>query len=160
MLGVVKGQVESAGGDATSGWDFADVFPGGAANWGGSWLTVPTTSKHPKEAADLAAWLTAAPQEVAAFQAKGPFPSVIAAQSDPGVTGSNDLSKFFNDAPVGKILASRAEGVVAQYKGPDDATIQEQVFGPARQELDAGTADGAKSWQDAIDLLNQLVVNK
>ncbi|WP_197512012.1 hypothetical protein [Tessaracoccus coleopterorum] len=33
MLGVVKGQVEAGGGDATSGWDFADVYPGGAANW-------------------------------------------------------------------------------------------------------------------------------
>jgi cellobiose transport system substrate-binding protein len=160
MLGVVKGQVESAGGDATSGWDFADVFPGGAANWGGSFLTVPTTSKHPKEAAELAAWLTDAPQEVAAFQAAGTFPSVLAAQSDAGVTGPSDLTKFFNDAPVGKILGSRAEGVVAQYKGPDDSIIQEQVFGPSVQAIDSGKSDGDQAWADALVLLDQLVVNK
>ncbi len=159
MLGVVKGQVTAAGGDASTGWDFADVFPGGAANWGGSFLTVPTTSKHPKEAAALAAWLTDATQEVATFQAVGAFPSVVAAQSDPGVTGSSDLTKFFNDAPVGKILASRAEGVVAQFKGPDDSVIQEQVFGPSIKEIDSGTS-GDKAWTDAITLLNQLVVNK
>ena len=41
MLGVVKGQVEAAGGDPADGWDFADVFPGGAANWGGAFLTFP-----------------------------------------------------------------------------------------------------------------------
>ncbi len=74
MLGVVKGNTEAGGGDATTGWDFADVFPGGAANWGGAFLTVPTTSEHPKEAAELAAWLTAAEQEVAAVR-RLPVPS-------------------------------------------------------------------------------------
>jgi cellobiose transport system substrate-binding protein len=157
MLGVVKGQVEAGGGDATSGWDFADVFPGGASNWGGTFLTVPTSSKHPKEAAELADWLTQAKQEVASFQAAGTFPSVLEAQTDPGVTGESDLTKFFNNAPVGEILASRAEGVVAQFKGPDDALIQEQVVGPARTALDAGTADGPTSWNTLIDTLHQLV---
>ena len=154
MLATVKGQTEQGGGDASTGWDFADVFPGGAANWGGSWLTVPATSQHPKEAAELAAWLTDTKQEVAAFQASGAFPSVIAAQSDPGVTGESDLTKFFNDAPIGQILAKRAEGVVAQYKGKDDAVIQEQVFGAARVDLDSGAKNGEETWQEAIDALH------
>ncbi|UOQ90727.1 extracellular solute-binding protein [Agromyces endophyticus] len=157
MLGVVKGQVEAAGGDATTGWDFADVFPGGAANWGGAFLTVPTTSKHPKEAAELAEYLTNAQSQVAAFQAAGTFPSNVEAQSDAGVTGESELTAFFNDAPIGEILGSRAEGVVAQYKGPDDSVIQEQVFGPSIQELDSGKADGPTAWQHALDLLDQLV---
>lgn len=160
MLGVVKGQVEAAGGSSADGWDFANVFPGGAANWGGSFLTVPTTSKHPKEAAALAAWLTDKESQVATFQKAGTFPSVTAAQSDPGVTGQNDLTKFFNGAPIGEILAKRAVGVVAQYKGPDDATIQEQVFGPSIQQLDSGKADGQTAWNNAMTLLDQLVVNK
>ncbi|MET0785057.1 ABC transporter substrate-binding protein [Leifsonia flava] len=155
MLGVVKGQVESAGGDATSGWDFADVFPGGPANWGGTFLTVPTTSKHPKEAAALAAYLTDAKSAVAAFQAAGTFPSVIEAQTDPGVTGESDLTKFFNNAPIGEILGSRAEGVVAQYKGPNDSVIQEQVFGPATQSLDKG-ASGDDAWNEALTTLQSL----
>lgn len=159
MLGVVKGQVETGGGSEATGWDFANVFPGGAANWGGSWLTVPTQSKHPKEAAALAAWLTTAKSQVATFQAAGTFPSVTAAQSDPGVTGTNELSTFFNSAPLGTILASRAEGVVAQYKGPDDSVIQSQVFAPAIKELDAGKGT-TTAWNDAIGLLDQLVVNK
>lgn len=157
MLGVVKGQVEAGGGDATTGWDFADIFPGGAANWGGAFLTVPTTSKHPKEAAELAEYLTNAQSQVAAFQAAGTFPSNVEAQADAGVTGESELTAFFNDAPVGEILGSRAEGVVAQYKGPDDSVIQEQVFGPSIQELDSGKADGPTAWQHALDLLDQLV---
>lgn len=159
MLGVVKGQVEAGGGDNTSGWDFADVFPGGAANWGGSFLTVPTTSEHQKAAAELAAWLTDVPQEVASFQAAGTFPSVTAAQSDAGVTGPSDLTEFFNGAPIGQILGSRAEGVVAQFKGPDDSIIQEQVFGPSVKEIDSGT-DGDTAWANAMKLFDQLIVNK
>jgi cellobiose transport system substrate-binding protein len=154
------GLVVAAGGSSADGWDFANVFPGGAANWGGSFLTVPTTSKHPKEAAALAAWLTDKESQVATFQKAGTFPSVTEAQSDPGVTGQNDLTKFFNGAPIGEILAKRAVGVVAQYKGPDDATIQEQVFGPSIQQLDSGKADGQTAWNNAMTLLDQLVVNK
>lgn len=160
MLGVVKGQVEAGGGDSSTGWDFANVFPGGAANWGGSWLTVPKQSKHPKEAAELAQWLSAGPQQIAAFKAAGPFPSNIEAQKDPGVTAASDMTKFFNDAPIGEILAKRAAGVVAQYKGPDDSIIQSQVFGPSIIALDGGKVDGAKGWSDAMALLDQLVVNK
>lgn len=157
MLAVVKGQVEAGGGDATSGWDFADVFPGGAANWGGTFLTVPTTSKHPKEAAALAQWLTAAKQQQYVFENFGNFPSNLEAQQAAAETTGTEISTFFNDAPVGQILSSRAEGVVAQYKGPDDALIQEQVFGPPRTALDSGKADGPTTWKQAIDLLNQLV---
>jgi len=160
MLGVVQGQVKAGGGDATTGWDFANVFPGGAANWGGSFLTVPTQSKHPKEAAALAAWLTTAKSQVQTFQAAGTFPSVTEAQTDSGVTGESDLTKFFNNAPVGQILGERAKGVVAQYKGPDDSVIQSQVFGPSVQELDSKKANGDQAWDNAMKLLNQLVVNK
>jgi len=162
MLGVVQGQVKTAGGDAagaTAGWDFADVFPGGAANWGGSFLTVPKQSKHPKEAAALAAWLTDKDQEVAAFKAQGPFPSVVAAQTDPSLAAATGVSAFFNSAPVSTILSKRAEGVKAQVKGPDDSTIQDQVFGPSAIALDQGKS-GTQTWNDAMKLLDQLVVNK
>ncbi|SDV03807.1 cellobiose transport system substrate-binding protein [Microlunatus sagamiharensis] len=156
MLGVVKGQVTSGGGDAKTGWDFADVFPGGAANWGGSFLTVPKTSKHPAEAAALADWLTQPAQQAAAFQAAGTFPSGVQAQTDPGVTGTNELSTFFNDAPVGTILGKRAQGVTAQHKGPQDSVIQSQVFGPAVKEIDKGVPAG-QAWDNAIKTLGQVV---
>jgi len=157
MLGTLKGNAESAGGDATTGWDFADVFPGGSANWGGSFLTVPASSEHPAEAAELAAWLTEPAQQTAAFQSAGTFPSTVEAQASEGVTGPSELTAFFNDAPLGTMLSARAQGVEAQYKGPDDSVIQEQVFGPSIQALDAGKSDGQESWDDAITLLGQLV---
>ena len=155
MLGVVRGQVEAGGGDASTGWDFADVFPGGAANWGGAFLSVPTTSEHPEEAAALADWLTQPEQQVKQFEAAGTFPSTVAAQEE--LAADAAPNEFFNDAPVGAILAERAQGVVAQFKGPDDSLIQENVFGPALQALDRGETDADGAWQQAITLLNELV---
>jgi cellobiose transport system substrate-binding protein len=155
MLGVVKGQVEAGGGDASTGWDFADVFPGGAANWGGAFLSVPTTSEHKEAAAALASWLTEPEQQVKQFDAAGSFPSTLEAQEK--LASDATPNEFFNGAPAGSILAERAQGVVAQFKGPDDSLIQENVFGPALQALDRGETDADGAWQQAIDLLHELV---
>jgi cellobiose transport system substrate-binding protein len=156
MLGVVTGQVEAGGGDPeATGWDFADVFPGGSANWGGAFLSVPTQSKHPKEAAALASWLTEPEQQIAQFEAAGTFPSTIAAEEE--LASAATPNPAFNDAPVGSILAARAEGVVAQYKGPDDSLIQENVFGPVLQKVDRGEVDAKQGWDEALTLLGELV---
>lgn len=155
MLGVIKGQLEAGGGDASTGWDFADVFPGGAANWGGAWLTVPSESEHPKEAAALADWLTQPEQQIKQFEAAGTFPSTVEAQEQ--LASDATPNALFNDAPVGAILASRAKGVVAQFKGPDDSVIQENVFQVAADQMDSGEANGDQAWANAMSLLKELV---
>lgn len=155
MLGVVQGQVEAGGGDASTGWDFADVFPGGAVNWGGAWLTIPETSEHKEAAAELADWLTQPEQQVKQSVAAGNFPSTIKAQES--LAADATPNAFFNDAPTGAILAERAKGVVAQFKGADDSIIQENVFGPALSKLDRGELNTQQSWDEAISLLNELV---
>jgi len=155
MLGVVQGQVETGGGDASTGWDFADVFPGGAANWGGAFLSVPESSEHKEAAAKLADWLTQPEQQVKQSEAAGNFPSTVEAQEE--LASAATPNEFFNDAPTGSILAARAEGVVAQFKGPDDSIIQENVFGPPLSALDRGEIDGTVAWDQAIELLHELV---
>ncbi|MGH3704291.1 MAG: ABC transporter substrate-binding protein [Agromyces sp.] len=155
MLGVVEGQVETGGGDASTGWDFADVFPGGAANWGGAFLSVPETSEHKEAAAKLADWLTQPEQQVKQSAAAGNFPSTVEAQTT--LAEEATPNEFFNGAPTGAILAARAEGVVAQFKGPDDSVIQENVFGPPLSALDRGELDAAAAWDQTIELLHELV---
>ena len=155
MLGVVQGNVEAGGGDAETGWDFADVFPGGPANWGGAFLSIPETSKHKEEAAKLADWLTQPEQQVKQAAAAGNFPSTLEAQQT--LAEEATPHEFFNGAPTGSILAGRAEGVQAQFKGPHDSLIQENVFGPALTALDRGEVNTEQAWQQALGLLNELV---
>ncbi|MCU1432781.1 MAG: transporter substrate-binding protein [Actinotalea sp.] len=150
MLGVIEG---SAAG--VTGWDIANVFPGGGGNWGGSYLTVPVGSEHPEEAKALAAWLTAPEQQIKAFNAKGTFPSQVEALSSPDLLGATNA--FFNNAPTGEILAERAEAVTATpYKGANYFAIHTTVADAlTRVDVDQ-TDDAASSWEKALTAYGEL----
>lgn len=143
MLGVIEGNAEGV-----EGWDIADVFPGGGGNWGGSYLTVPAQGDHIEEAKEVAAWLTAPEQQIKAFKAKGTFPSQVEALSSPEITEA--VEPFFNDAPVGQILANRAEAVTVQpHKGPKYSDIL-QAFQAAILRVDDGSQDADESWEQFL----------
>jgi cellobiose transport system substrate-binding protein len=111
MVGVIEGNAKGV-----KGWDVANTFPGGGGNWGGSYLVVPKQSAHPKEAQQLAAWLTAPEQQIKAFKKVGAFPSQQAALTSPDLLSVKVAS--FNNAPTGEIFAERAKAVtIAPYKG-------------------------------------------
>jgi cellobiose transport system substrate-binding protein len=152
MLGVVSGYYDA--GTTGTGWDFADVMPGGSANWGGSFLGVSESSEHKKAAAEFAMWLAAPDQNKVAFEAAGPFPSSAAGQK----LVADSTNAFFNDAPVGEIFSNRSQGVVAQVKGSEDSVIQDNVFGAVLDKVSQGEiTNGDDAWAAAMDLLHQLV---
>ncbi|GAB4085739.1 ABC transporter substrate-binding protein [Myceligenerans cantabricum] len=154
MLGIVKDQLANAGGGPETGWDFADVMPGGAANWGGSFLGVPETSQHPGAAAELALWLTKAEQQEEAFRVAGTFPS--AEEMIHVFSSSKEGDPVFGGARTAAILSGRTEGVQAQFKGPLDSQIQEQAFGEALTALDLGEVTADEAWQRALARVEEL----
>ncbi|WP_028661394.1 ABC transporter substrate-binding protein [Saccharomonospora saliphila] len=146
MLGVIE---EQAGPEHADAWAVTDAFPGGGGNWGGSYLTVPTQSEHPEQAAKLAAWLTAPEQQIKAFQAKGVFPSQVEALDAPELTSATD--DYFGDAKIGELFAAQARKVEhAQYKGPGDGQIQENAATPALQAVEQG-ASPEEGWRQFVE---------
>ncbi|MCC3290126.1 MULTISPECIES: ABC transporter substrate-binding protein [unclassified Arthrobacter] len=144
MLGSIEGNAAGV-----EGWDIANVFPGGGGNWGGSYLTVPTQGKNQEEAIKLAQWLTAPEQQIKAFASKGTFPSQVEAYEMEELTGSTNA--FFNDAPVGEILADRAEAVtVTPFKGQNYFAINDSM----QQALDRvdvlKSDDPESSWKKFV----------
>jgi cellobiose transport system substrate-binding protein len=123
MQGYIK---ENAPGTAGK-WNIAAI-PGGSGNWGGSWLTIPAQTKHPKEAYELAAFLTAPAQQVRVFKEVGNFPSAIPAMQDPSVASFKN--PFFNDAPTGKIFGESAINLKPQFQG--------EKHGPIRKAMEDG----------------------
>lgn len=149
MLGVVAGNAEGV-----KGWDFADVFPGGGGNWGGSYLVVPTQSEHPDEAKEFAAWITAPEQQIKAFHAKGTFPSQVDALDDPGLLETTNA--FFNDAPTGQILSNRAKAITVQpFKGAKYSDIL-QAFQNALLRVDDGSNSPDESWETFLSDVESL----
>jgi cellobiose transport system substrate-binding protein len=145
LLGVIQ---DNAGAFGKGKWDVADVFPGGGGNWGGSYLTVPTQSSQPEEAAKLAAWLTAPEQQVKVFQKVGSFPSTVDAYNNEQV--KTQVNAYFNNAPVGQIFINRANNVILkQHKGPRDGEIN-TVFSDALTRVDEGKQSPNAAWKQAL----------
>jgi len=152
MLGVVK---EQAGPENAGKWAVTDAFPGGGGNWGGSYLAVPKQSQHPKEAAELAAWLTAPEQQIKAFETTGNFPSQVEALTSPELLDSTN--DYFGAVKVGTLFATQAKKVgKAQYKGPGDGKIQENATSPALQAVEQGKSP-EEGWQQAVDAAKKIV---
>jgi cellobiose transport system substrate-binding protein len=152
MLGVI----EARAGEGNAGnWAVADAFPNGGGNWGGAWLTVPTESQHPEEAAALAAWLTAPEQQIKVFAAAGPFPSQVDGLASPDLLGTTN--EYFGGQQIGELFAARAEANgQPQHKSPWDGAIQEGAASPSLQAVEAGTSpeDG---WNQFVDEANRIV---
>lgn len=145
MLGVIEGNAAGV-----EGWDVADVFPGGGGNWGGSYLTVPAQGDNIEAAQELAAWLTAPEQQVKAFEAIGAFPSTNEALASDEIQAA--ANEFFNDAPVGEILANRAEAIETQpYKGPNYLLINVAIQDALNRVDVDGVDDADSSWEKFLN---------
>jgi cellobiose transport system substrate-binding protein len=144
MLGIIK----TNSGPANAGkWDVAAV-PGGGGNWGGSWLTVPAQSKHPKEAYELAKFLTSPQGQIGAFKEAGPLPSSPQALDDPGFLAlKND---YFSNAPVGEIFGTGAKSLKPMVLGPKHQAVKERAFEPAMQAVEQGKLTPEQAWQQAL----------
>jgi cellobiose transport system substrate-binding protein len=142
------GGIEQFSGSFGKGkWNVAGI-PGGGGYWGGSWLAVPKQSKHPKEAAALAEFLTSPQGQVGAFKDKNTFPSSPQAEQDPAVSGAKNA--YFNDAPVGQIFGSLASQVKPVYLGPKNEDVRAAVEN-VLIAVGQGKVKPADAWSKAVE---------
>ncbi|MEK8227966.1 extracellular solute-binding protein [Oerskovia sp. M15] len=144
---------ERAGG--VTGWNVADVLPGGGLNWGGSFLTVPSSGENTEAAKELAAWLTDPAQQTVAFTNSGNFPSQIEAQESEAVQAFTN--EFFNDAPVGTIYGNRVLAIDgAPFKGANYFAIHQTVQDAIKRADVEKTTDAQASWDKAVQAFKDL----
>lgn len=140
MLGYIKGQA----GDAGQGkWDIA-TLPGGAGNWGGSYLAVPKAAKNKEAAYKLIEWLTAPRQQAKLFEKQGNFPSSTGAIEQ--VADAKD--PYFSNAPIGKIFGAAAKAAPVQVLGVHDQNVAQQITNALSEVERKGTAPD-KAWANA-----------
>jgi cellobiose transport system substrate-binding protein len=142
------GGIEEFSGDYGKGkWDIASI-PGGGGYWGGSWLAVPKQTDHPKEAAELAKFLTGVQGQVGAYKDKNTFPSSPQAAKDPAVAGAT--SEYFSDAPTGKLFGDLAAQVKPVYLGPKHEDIRVEVEN-ILIAVGQGKVKPEDAWTQAVD---------
>ncbi|MFG3406849.1 ABC transporter substrate-binding protein [Streptomyces sp. NPDC048142] len=140
MLGYVKGQAGEAG---KGKWDIAEL-PGGAGNWGGSYLSIPRAAKHKKEAYALIEWLTAPEQQAKVFQKQGNFPSSTGAIE----TIADAKDEYFSGAPIGRIFGDAAKESPVQVLGVHDQNVMQQITN-ALSEVERKGTSSDEAWQTA-----------
>ncbi|GAA2388591.1 ABC transporter substrate-binding protein [Nonomuraea africana] len=138
MLGVISG---NAGEENAGKWDVAAV-PGGAGNWGGSWLAVTSQSKHPKEAAEVLNYLTSKEGQLHAFKEAGGVPSTLTGQQDPVVADA--VNEYFSKAPSGKIFAESTQSVSPIFFGEKHTQVRAAV-----EQVLLGADQGSVKWGEA-----------
>jgi cellobiose transport system substrate-binding protein len=150
----MMGYIQSQAGPTNSGkWSVAPVLPGGATNWGGSWLGVPKASKHQKAAEQLVEWLTNAQQEVTMWTQGGHWPSNSQAATDPSVQGAT--AAYFSNSPVGKIFGAIANKMKIPPIGLYDTQIQ-QAFTTQLTNVETKGTNPNKAFSDAMDAVKQV----
>ncbi|MFE3517181.1 ABC transporter substrate-binding protein [Streptomyces sp. NPDC059166] len=148
-------QISTYAGDAFKGkWDIAKTPGDTAANWGGSFLSVPAKGKHVKEAGELVKWLTAPEQQAAVFKAVGVFPSNKGAYELPDVKAAK--LEYFNNAPIGEIYAEEAQIIPAAVLGPKDGIIKDTISTQINNMEQRGTAPD-KAWNDATEAIDKVI---
>jgi cellobiose transport system substrate-binding protein len=150
MMGYIQGQAGTAG---AGKWSVAPVLPGGATNWGGSWLGVPKASKHQKEAIALVEWLTNKEQEIKMWTDGGHWPSNSQAAADPSVKGAK--SAYFSDAPVGEVFGSIADKMKIPPIGLYDTQMQ-TAFTQQLTNVETKGASPDRAFSDAIKAVKQV----
>jgi cellobiose transport system substrate-binding protein len=153
MMGYIQGQ---AGPSVAGKWNIAPVLPGGATNWGGSWLGVPQKAKNRAAGVALVKWLSAKKQQVEMWTSAkqgGHFPSNREAAQDPKVAQAT--SAYFSKAPVGKIFGGIAGDMKIPPIGLYDTQVQNALTTQLSNVATKGTAPD-KAFSDAMDAIKQV----
>ncbi|WP_299527740.1 ABC transporter substrate-binding protein [uncultured Streptomyces sp.] len=151
----MAGQISVNAGEGNKGkWDITSAPGSSSANWGGSFLGVPSSGKNVDEAIKLVAWLTAPEQQAAVFKAIGSFPSNTGAYDLPGVKDAK--LPYFNDAPIGEIYAGEAKSIPEAVLGPKDATIKDTISTQINNMEQRGT-DPDDAWDAATKAIDKVI---
>jgi cellobiose transport system substrate-binding protein len=144
MLGGIE---QFSAGFGKGKWDVTQI-PGGSGYWGGSWLAVPKQSDHPREAADLAKFLTSPQGQVGAYKDKNTFPSSPQAAKDPAVAQAT--SEYFSGAPTGQMFTEMASKVKPVYLGPKNEEVR-QAMENILIAVGQGKVPADQAWTRAVE---------
>lgn len=142
MLGSIRSNAPATKGK----WDVATI-PGGAGNWGGSYLAIPKNAKNPQAAWNYIKEMQSPQSQLAHYVGSGSLPSTPSVYKDPQLTSHQD--PFFSNAPTGKIYTDSLLGLKPFYIGPDSSAIG-QEFQNALTNVEQGKGDPAKAWDTAL----------
>ncbi len=127
-------------------WDVATI-PGGAGNWGGSYLAIPADAENPEAAWDYIRETQSPQGQLEHFTAVGALPTTPSVYDDERLASHTD--PFFSNAPTGQVYTDSLLGLEPFHIGPDSAPIG-QEFLNALTDVESGSGDPDQAWEKAL----------
>ncbi|MEU7872880.1 extracellular solute-binding protein [Dactylosporangium sp. NPDC049140] len=142
MLGSIRTNAPATAGK----WDVASI-PGGAGNWGGSYLAIPKRAKNPQAAWKYITETQSPAGQLDHFLLTGALPTTPSVYTDPRLVGKTD--PFFSDAPVGKIYTESVTKLKPFYIGLEDGPIGTEFLN-VLTSVEQGKLAPDKAWGTAM----------
>lgn len=126
-------------------WRITSV-PGVSGNWGGSYLAIPATSRHPEAAWDYIAQTQSPEAQEETFAAGGPLPAARGPHDTGRIARYDD--PFFGASPIGDVLTRSIVDMPAVRQGPESTTVN-LAFTQALEAVEQGSLDAGRAWASA-----------
>ncbi|MFD5315216.1 ABC transporter substrate-binding protein [Streptomyces sp. NPDC127098] len=133
--------------DTAGAWDLATI-PGGAGNWGGSYLAIPANAENPEAAWEYIRETQSPAGQLDHFTDSGALPTTPSVYGDERLASYTD--PFFSDAPVGRVYTDSLLGLRPFPIGRDSSTIG-QEFLNAITDVEQGGGDPERAWDRALE---------
>ena len=121
--------------------------PGGPANIGGSFLTIPKSSAAPEEAFEIVSWILSPENEARGFADASLFPATPASYSMPELTKADP---FFGDQVTIDVFGPQAEKIPVAFTSPHDGAVQ-AAYNEELGKVETQGKDPEDGWNDAVD---------
>lgn len=139
-LDIANGAPDSAG-----KWRVA-ANPGGPANIGGSFLTIPKNSAAPEKAFEVIKWILSPENEARGFADASLFPATPDSYSMPELTKPDP---FFGDQKTIEVFGPQAEKIPVAFTSPHDGAVSAAYF-EELGNVETKGKDPEDGWNDAV----------
>lgn len=138
------GDIKNNAADTAGKWRVTQM-PGGPANIGGSFLTIPAATEDKEAALKVIKELLSPENEAVMYTETGNFPARITALDEPGLHDGDD---FFGGQDTVSVFVEASENMPTVYNSP----LDNQVAAPYYTELgNVQTGkDPEQAWADAV----------
>lgn len=153
--GWLKGWMEGNAPDAVGKWRVATLPTDFAANWGGSYIAVPSETKNAQAAYDFVEWLVSPENQLKSFQSHGLFPSAQSVYDQAEFKTNAD--DFFGGQATAPVFAQAAQDIAGiPYKGEKYFPVHNEILNALKNVQNEG-ADPEKEWEAAVKRAEDLM---
>lgn len=146
-----QGDLKSNAPDTSGKWNVT-AMPGGPANIGGSFLTIPAATGNKEEAVKIVEYLLDAENQATTYTEVGNFPSSTAALSKPAL---QEPDAFFGGQVTTDVFQTASEGMPISYTSPIDNELQAPFITELANVQSQGK-DPQQAWNDALSAAQQV----